>query len=170
VVPQHPSVNKGKAILLLALMLLVPMSGCEDGSNVSDEQYQTTKETYIVITLAAPVMHRRTVNASDVWDVTLDITDINPNTAMVPWIEVHVSVKGADGSMLITSTIPEADGGVYDTAPEAWYQEISGNGQRANVGDALRVTSLDTAFEGATVQLTRQGEVLATATLPGTFW
>jgi hypothetical protein len=25
-------------------------------------------------------------------------------------------------------------------------------------------------FEGATVPVTRQGEVLATATLPGTFW
>ncbi|NIP33368.1 MAG: hypothetical protein GWN18_00440 [Thermoplasmata archaeon] len=162
--------NKGKAIVLLALMLLVPMAGCEDGSNVSDEQYQTTEEDYIVITLAAPVIYKRTGDAGDVWDSTLDITDINPNTALVKWIEVHVSVKGADGSVLMTATIPSQDSGLYGTEPEMWYQEISGNAERANVGDALRITSMSKDFEGATVQITRQGEVLATATLPGTFW
>ncbi len=162
--------KKGKAILLLALMLLVPLSGCEEDSTVTDEQYQTTEEDYIVITLAAPVVHKRTGDGGDVWDVTLDITDINPNTAMVPWIEVQVSVKGADGSMLVTATIPSSDSGLYGTEPEVWFQEISGAADRASVGDAFRVTSMDRTFEGATVQVTRQGEVLAAATLPGTFW
>ena len=162
--------NRGKATILLAIVLLVPLSGCEEDATVSDEQYQTTEEEYIVVTLASPVVHGRTGDAGDAWDATVDITDINPNTAMVRWIEVHVSVKGADGSVLVTATVPSHDGGLYGTEPEVWYQEVSGDPDRASVGDALRVTSMDRTFEGATLQVTRQGEVLATATLPGTFW
>jgi len=79
-------------------------------------------------------------------------------------------VKGADGSALITSTIPSQDSGIYGTEPEMWFQEISGAEDRVTVGDAFRITSMDRSYEGATVQVTRQGEILATATLPGTFW
>ena len=56
------------------------------------------------------------------------------------------------------------------TEPEVWYQEVAGNEDRATVGDAFRITSMDRTYEGATVQVTRQGEVLATATLPVAFW
>lgn len=169
-------VDPGRAVttrlclVVLIITCVLPLSGCEEGSNVTDEQYQTTEEEYIVISLGSPFVHKRTEDAGDTWDVTLDITDINPNTAMVPWLEVRVSVKGADGSLLVTATIPSQDGGLYGTEPEVWYQEISGSAERVSVGDAIRVTSMSQDFEGATVQVTRQGEVLATATLPGTFW
>ncbi len=155
---------------MLALMLLVPLSGCTEDNVVSDEQYQMTEEEYIVITLQSPVVSKRTGDAGETWDLTLTIMDINPNSAMVRWIEVHVSVKGADGSVLVMGTIPSHDSGLYDTGPEVWYQEVAGAEDRATVGDGLRITSMSREFEGATVQVTRQGEVLATATLPGTFW
>ena len=154
----------------MALMLVLPLSGCTEESVVSDEQYQQTKEEFIVITLATPDIYKRIGDAGETWDVTLTVTDINPNSAMARWIELHLSVKGADGSALITSTIPSQDSGIYGTEPEVWFQEISGAEDRATVGDGFRITSLDRTYEGATVQVTRQGEVLATATLPGTFW
>lgn len=170
--PVPPAARYRSRILLVLVLVLVvlPLSGCEEDNTITDEQYQTTEEEYIIITLAAPVVNKRATGSGDVWDVTLDITDINPNTAMVPWIEVRVSVKGADGSMLVTATVPSQDNGLPGTEPEAWFQEISGNTERASVGDALRVTSMDRTFEGATFQVTRQGEVLATATIPSTFW
>ena len=159
-----------KAVLLLALMLLVPLSGCTEESVVSDEQYQQTQEEYIVIILDPPDIYKRNGDAGDTWDVTLTVTDINPNSAMARWIELQVSVKGADGSLLVMGTIPSRDSGIYGVDPEVWHQEVSGAEDRATVGDAFRITSMSRDFEGATVQVTRQGEVLATATLPGTFW
>ena len=155
---------------MLALMLLVPLSGCQEENVVSDEQYQTTEEEYIVITLDTPVVSKRNGDAGETWDVTLTIMDINPNSAMVRWIEVQVSVKGADGSVLLLGTIPSHDTGIYGTEPEIWYQEVSGAEDRATVSDGFRVTSMSRDFEGATVQVTRQGDVLASATLPGIFW
>jgi hypothetical protein len=152
------------------VLLVLPISGCSEDTTVTDEQYQQTREEYIVITLASPDMYRRTGEGGDVWDATFTVTDINPNTAMVPWMEAYVSVKGADGSVLMISTLPSRDSGLYGTGPEVWYQEVSGSPDRATVGDGLRITSMDRAFEGATFQVTRQGEVLATASLPGTFW
>ena len=151
-------------------MLLVPLSGCTEESVVSDEQYQTTKEEFIVITLDSPNIYKRTGDAGDTWAVTLTITDINPNTAMARWIELQVSVKGADGSVLVMGTIPSVDSGIYGVDPDVWYQEVAGAEDRATVGDAFRITSMDRTYEGATVQVTRQGEVLATSTLPVTFW
>ncbi len=159
-----------KAVLLLALMLLVPLSGCTEESVVSDEQYQQTQEEYIVIILDPPDIYKRNGDAGDTWDVTLTVTDINPNSAMVRWIELQVSVKGADGSLLVMGTIPSVDSGIYGVDPEVWYQEVAGAEDRATVGDAFRITSMSRDFEGATVQVTRQGEVLGTATLPSTFW
>ena len=155
---------------MLALMLLVPLSGCTEENVVSDEQYQTTEEEYIVITLDTPVVSKRNGDAGDTWDVTVTIIDISPNSAMVRWIEVHVSVVGADGSVLLMGTIPSQDSGLYGTGPEVWYQEVAGSEDRATVGDGLRITSMSRDFEGSTVQVTRQGEVLASSTLPSTFW
>jgi len=152
------------------VILLVPISGCTEESVVSDEQYQQTKEEFIVIILDTPDIYKRNGDAGETWDVTLTVIDITPDSAMARWIEVHVSVKGADGSALITSTIPSQDSGIYGTEPEMWFQEISGAEDRVTVGDAFRITSMDRSYEGATVQVTRQGEILATATLPGTFW
>ena len=151
-------------------MLLVPLSGCTEESVVSDEQYQQTKEEFIVITLDSPDVHKRNGDAGDTWDVTLTVTDINPNSAMVRWIELQVSVKAADGSVLVMGTIPSVDSGIYGVDPEVWYQEVAGAEDRATVGDGFRITSMSREYEGATVQVTRQGDVLASAILPGTFW
>jgi hypothetical protein len=157
-------------VAILALMLLVPLSGCEEAPNVSDEQESLTEEEYIVITLDSPNLVRRTGDAGDTWDVTLDILDLTPPTAMARWIELSLVVKGFDGSVLIPATPLSKDSGLYGVDPEVWYQEVSGNEERATVGDGFRITSMTRDFEGATVQVVRQGEILATSTLPTTFW
>lgn len=157
------------AVALVAILLLVPLTGCTV-NEVDPMEPDEPGPDAITMTVSAPDVHKVTREAGEVWDATMDIVAIEPDTARVKWIELSITVKTWDGSLALPATQPSKDSGLYGTSPEVWYQEGSGDEELATAGDVIRITSMDQTFEGGQVLLVRAGEVLATADLPDVFW
>ena len=58
---------------------------------------------------------------------------------------------------------------MYGNAVEVWYVDESGGRNTADVGDAVKVTSMDQSYQGASVLLYHREERVADATLPIVF-
>ena len=140
----------------------------------------TSDEDKITVNLASPNVQKfdtRTAAALDYrWDATLNVNKITPKDQKVLWSEVKVIIKASSGSILNAATGPLTDlGAVYDTdaadgtvTVEFWFVETGGNLQM-NAGDAIKVTGMADTYEGATLELTKAGERIGSATMPTNF-
>ena len=118
----------------------------------------------------------RGANSTQVWDATMDITKVIPVEYKLVWSEVHISVKSSNGSVLQSgSKLAPDDPATYDVNDtdginvEFWYVETSENDTIVSSGDSVKVTGMDPAYEGATIQMVKAGELIAQVTLPTNF-
>jgi flagellin-like protein len=135
-------------------------------------------EDKVAVTMNFPDVesHSRGTTPTVVWDVTLDITKVIPGGYKLVWNDVFVSIKSSNGSMLQPKTALAPDNpSIYDNVDvdgidvEFWFVETSADNTIVSGGDSLKVTGLDTWYEGATIQLTEEGELIGSVTLPTNF-
>ena len=149
--------RKLEAIAILVIVLPSFAAGCiSDG----DETGPTT------LTLSVPDMDKRPTDGGDVWDVTLDILKITTNEEEVKWIHMTVTIKDNSGGVLLQVTPLSKDSGFYGSAVEAWYVERGGDANEADVGDAIKITSMSRSYQAGQVTVLYRGSTAATATLP----
>lgn len=104
------------------------------------------------------------------WDAILNINKITPKDVKVEWEDVRLSAKSSSGAILEMGTVLAEDTGLYaDPATlEYWFIDISGD-PYMGAGDAIKITSMPDTWEGAIVDLTLDGELVATSKLPTDF-
>lgn len=150
------------AIMSIAVLLPCLAAGCisDDGGNGTGP---------VTIFLEQPFMESRSTNAGNVWDATMDITKVLPADEEVDWVHVTVLIKDAFGSVLLPDTPVSKDGGLYGSAVEVWFVDDVGDANAADVGDAIKVTTMDQSYQGGLVIVNFMGSRAAAANLPLTF-
>jgi hypothetical protein len=148
------------ALILAAVMLA---SGCIDPGDPSPP----------TVRLSVPHLEARTVNNTTVWDCTFNVTRVTPGNAKLSWGGVSVIVKSAQGYVLIPLSRPDTFPGQADAFPKAYRVEASGTRLTMDVGDALRLTSLDEGFLDAEVEIEYKDAdgttLLASVKMPSAF-
>jgi flagellin-like protein len=140
----------------------------------------TSDEDKITVNLASPSVQkydRGVTVVNYVWDATLNINKMTPKDEKVLWSEVKIIIKSAAGSILNQAASPGDDAtATYDTddvpaniAVEFWYVETTSGDTRMSAGDAIKVTGMTAAYEGASLELTKAGERIGSATMPTNF-
>ncbi len=111
-----------------------------------------------------------------VWDVTMDITKVIPDSYKLVWNDVHISIKSDNGSVLQPkSKLTPDNPAMYDNNDadgidvEFWYVEGSATDSIVSGGDSIKVTGMDPSYEGCTIQFTKAGELIAQVDLPTNF-
>jgi len=146
--------------VVLAAVLWLMVSGMIGGQ----------EEQKITVNLGSPSTPEKFTRTTACWDTSMNINRITPKDQKVLWSELKILIKGSTGSLLLTATSPGADTGVYaDPAViQVWYVETGAN-TKMDAGDSIKITGMTTAYEGATVELTKAGNLIASATLPTNF-
>ena len=154
--------------VVLAAVLWLMVSGMIS----TDESDKTT------VNLASPSVQSLDVTerTTACWDVTLNVNKITPKDDKVKWSELRIVVKGADGSVLNQATTPAANTGAYTgddlstaVAVQFWYVEVTAGDLKMDAGDGVKITGMTDIYEGASVEWTKGGERIASATLPTNF-
>ena len=120
--------------------------------------------------------HSRGATPTSVWDVELVIIKVIPNDYKLVWNDLFINIRSADGSLLQPKSPGTPDNpAMYDNIDadgidvEFWYVETSAGDTMVGEVDAIKVTGMDTSYEGATIQITKAGELIASVTLPTNF-
>jgi hypothetical protein len=134
-----------------------------------------THPSHITVNIASPSVMQRQVDGQAHWDAVLNINKITPRDENVRWTQVGVVVRSAEGSVLDTTSPLHQDRGVYDDYSggtvyvEFWFIETSGD-DRLSAGDAIKITGMTEAYEGATIELVRGGDRIGSIVLPTEFY
>lgn len=158
-------------IVLIAIPIILAIMWL--GIFVSVIEEETEKVT---LTLASPDVTQRMITDQTYWDAEIEINKVTPNLALITFSEVKVIVKSSDGSVLIPSTKPlydepsDYDDGLDGTVDvQVWYTATV-PGSIVIAGDSFKLTGMtDTDYEGALVQITRDGKIIGSTTLPTNF-
>jgi flagellin-like protein len=135
-------------------------------------------EDKVSMTMNFPDVEGKSRGASPtrVWDATMDITKVIPVEYKLVWSDVSINVRSSNGSLLLSrSALAPDNTTMYDVDDsdgidvEFWYVETSTDGEIVSGGDSVKVTGMDPAYEGATIQMVKAGELIAQVTLPTNF-
>jgi hypothetical protein len=139
----------------------------------------TEESDKTTVTLANPSVQSMAAGVdrtTDCWDVTLNVQKITPKDVKVKWSELRVIVKSESGSVLDPSSPVAADTGAYTgddlvsaVIQEFWYVEVTTGDDKLDAGDGVKITGMDLTYEGASIEFTKGGERIASATLPTNF-
>jgi len=105
------------------------------------------------------------------WDALININKLTPKDEKVQWTEVRISIKDASGSILDPASVVLQDGSAaYDPTPvvEFWYVDIQADG-KVGAGDSIKITGMDTTYEGGMVQILKAGKIIGDTKLPTDF-
>jgi len=150
--------------VVLAAVLWLMVSGMIGGQ----------EEQKITVNLGSPSTPEKfNRGATDVWDTSMNVNRITPKDQKVLWTELKILIKSSTGSLLLTSTAPTADNpAAYSVATpplvQVWYVEMGAN-TKLDAGDTIKITGMSTLYEGATVEMTKAGNLIASASLPTNF-
>jgi len=150
-------------IILIAYLVVagsIPGCGCES----------TT------VQFTSPKVSIRTSGEDIVWDATIHIDKLTPKDERVRWVEVRVVVKSSVGSILNEGSElhrydPSAitDGGFGSADVQFWFEDVKGDGV-VGPGDNIMVTGMDALqYEGALVQMLKDGKIIGDTSLPTYF-
>jgi hypothetical protein len=133
--------------------------------------FATNVESKTTVMLDVPRMERQNRAGMDCWDATLGVIKVSPSDSKAPWSAIRISIKDASGSVRYLQTAPAIDPGVYpnDLTVRTWYMETAIGGPAMQGGDEIKVTSMDAYYEGALVQISMNGQVIGSVSLPTTF-
>lgn len=123
-----------------------------------------------VVNISTPYVRMRDADGTTVWDVVLSIIKITPEDAEVQWEDVRMRVFNESGTLILHPQSLEEDPGdsSYGPTPETWYIETMGN-TTMDAGDSVKLTGMDTTYEGSRVDLFLYGEKIGSMTLPTEF-
>jgi flagellin-like protein len=135
----------------------------------------TGNETKTTVNIASPnVQHIERPVGTVGWDVSLNINKITPSDVKILWTELKITVKSATGSVLQAQISPIAD--IAPPYPNVgtlgYYFVETGTGTAAsqmNAGDAIKITGMTGAWEGAHVELSKGGQLIGSCELPTNF-
>lgn len=161
---RRTDLRKLVAIMSIAILLQALAVGC-----ISEDEGDGNGSGSVTISLKQPFMESRSTGSENVWDATMDITRILPSGEEVRWVHVTVVIKDAYGSVLLPDTPVSKDSGFYGSAVEVWYVDDVGGANTADVGDAIKVTTMDQSFQGGVVIVDFRGSRAASANLPLAF-
>ncbi len=158
-------------IVLVAIPLILAIMWLGILVDVIEEETEN-----VTLNLASPVVTQRTIADQTYWDAEIEINKVTPNLALITFSEVRVIVKSSDGSVLIPSTEPlfdepsDYDDGLDGTVDvQVWYKATV-PGSIVIAGDSFLLTGMtDTDYQGALVQITRDGKIIGSTTLPTDF-
>lgn len=152
------------AVLMVAIFWMGVLSVIDD---LPDDR--------VTLNLASPSVETREITNITHWDAVVNINKITPSDSRVMWLSVLVIVKAADGSVLLTQTVPMPDSPAsYDDATngwvdvEIWYIDV-GSDMFLDSGDAMKITGMDDGYEGAWIEFTYLGNRIGSITLPTNF-
>jgi hypothetical protein len=118
----------------------------------------------------------RGTSPTQVWDVVLPVDAVHPVSKELEWDDVFVIIKSSNGSVLQPKTSMDPnDPALYDNNDtdgidvEFWFVETTFNSTSISGGDLVKITGMDTTYEGSTIQFSRSGELVAKITLPTNF-
>lgn len=155
-------------VIVLAAVVYITVSG----------MLMFQDEEKVSMTMDFPDLEGKSRGATptQVWDVTLEITKVIPTTYKLVWPDVFISIKSFNGSVLQDkSSLAPDNPATYDNNDadgidvEFWYVETSASNNIVSGGDSIKVTGMDPSYEGATVQFTKAGELIAVVELPTNF-
>ncbi len=155
-------------VIVLAAVVYIMVSGM---LTIQDEDK-------VSMTMRFPdvVGHSRGATPTRVWDVTLEITRVIPDNFKLVWGDVFINIVSDNGSVLQPrSALTPDNPAMYDNNDadgidvEFWHVETSTSDNIVSGGDSIKVTGMDPSYEGATIQLTKAGELIASVTLPTNF-
>lgn len=141
-----------------------------DGEGLSDTAlHVVTVGWNVTITLSSPTVWQMTRTVT-CWDAEMNVDAVNPAGVQVPWADLRVSVISTHTTVLLSETALAKDEGAYSdpATPEAWFSDVTDAGW-VQQGDAIRLTGMDASWEGATVSLMLDGELVVSIRLPTDF-
>ena len=150
--------------IVLAVVVLLIVSGV---ANVPDERKVTAK-------LSTPRVLQYDRNGTIVWDATCDILTLTLDNEKVTWNVVKIFVKSINGSVMhtVTDLSDDATGTYDDESPidvEFWYVDITTGDPKMSPGDSIKITGMDISYEGATLELLYENDIIGRITLPTNF-
>ena len=150
--------------IVLAVVVLIIVSGM---ANVPDEQKVTAK-------LSTPRVQQYDRNGTIVWDATCTILTLTLDNEKVTWNTVKIFMKSVNGSVMhtVTELSDDATGTYDDEAPidtEFWYVDVTSGDPKMSPGDSIKITGMDISYEGATLELLFENDIIGRITLPTNF-
>lgn len=149
--------------ILTLVAVLLPMSGCLDtGDNDNIE--------LVVINLIAPSLTPRNDGTGEVHDASISVNKVTPRDSVVKWSDVKVTIKSADGAVLLPLTAVREDTGTYGSAVEVWYSDTAGKRDRIDAGDSILVTGMEASmYEGSYVIMFLGDKQIGDSVMPTDF-
>jgi len=150
--------------IVLAIVVLLIVSGI---ANVPDEQKVTAK-------LSTPRVQQYDRNGTTVFDATCDILTLTLDNEIVTWSVVKVFMKSINGSVMhtVTDLMDDGNSTYDDEAPidvEFWYVDVTTADPKMSPGDSIKITGMDISYEGATLELLFENDIIGRITLPTNF-
>ncbi len=165
----------GLVVLIVVLVIAIPAIFAVMWLGFSGMVVEPEEEERVTVNLASPELDQRTIGEEVHWDAELDVNKITPRHSVVAYEDVRVFIKSADGRVLLPSKRPLPDSpGDYDdgsTGPvkvQVWYQSIIDTGFMTET-DTIKLTGFTTEYEGAHIEITLDGERIASTVLPTDF-
>ena len=125
------------------------------------------------LTLAVSNVDRRTVDNATCWDAVIQIKRMSPDWVDVRWKDLRVTLQSETGSILETRIILAPDDPTaYDIGyqgtfnVEAWCRVDKEGAVKVRAWDHIVITGMSKDYEGATVQLKLEGEMVGGVALP----
>jgi len=136
----------------------------------------TGNESKTTVNLASPNVQQVTRGVTVVWDVTMNVNKITPSDVKILWSELKLTIKSSAGSILLSqnaAAIPLDGSAAYSVAVpplvERWYVETVVGDTKMNAGDAIKITGMPVAYEGALVEISKGGQLIGSSNLPTNF-
>lgn len=150
--------------IVLAIVVLFIVSSI---ASVPDEQKVTAK-------LSTPRVQQYDRNGTIVYDATCDILTLTLDNQKVTWNVVKVFMKSINGSVMHTATFmnDDATGSYDDESPidvEFWYVDVTAGDPKMSPGDSIKITGMDVYYEGATLEILFENDIIGRITLPANF-
>lgn len=145
-----------------------------DGSGAKDfaHMYVTINEM-MILNLSIPDINQR-MSGIICWDVNFHTRNLTQNLESVQWSEIRIGINDSDGNILNLPTGPPIadDSASYQdpvtglaTDVEFWYVDNLGD-EMIGVDDIFKITGLNRAYQGATVEIIYDSHLICTVLLP----
>ncbi len=133
----------------------------------------TSEEELTEVELRNPVSKAKFINGEDYWDLTVELSKIQPKDAKILWVEVRVRILSEGEHVLKPDTrVKPDDPAAYDDGSDGWvdvqvwYICTPAHDPHVHAGHIIKVTGISKEFEGGTVVISKSGEQIGTLTIP----
>ncbi len=129
----------------------------------------------VTLSLSAPNVSQRDIGGAAHWDAVVNINKVSPGSALLSWVGTSVIVKNTFGQVLLQRTNMMPDNpALYDDDSdgsvdvEAWYVDVQSD-VLVSSGDAIKLTGMTAAYEGATIEVYDFTDRIGSTLLPTDF-